>query len=50
MTWGAFIGVAGKLINRLLEFAELRREEVYIANTLKYRPPGNADSFRGHFW
>jgi DNA polymerase len=38
-----FIGAAGKLLNRLLELAGLSRDEVYIANILKCRPPGNAD-------
>lgn len=38
-----FIGAAGKYLNELLAFAGLKREEVYIANVLKCRPPGNAD-------
>jgi DNA polymerase len=38
-----FIGAAGKLLNELLAVAGLAREEVYIANVLKCRPPGNAD-------
>jgi DNA polymerase len=36
-----FVGSAGKLLDRLLGEAGLRREEVYIANILKCRPPGN---------
>jgi uracil-DNA glycosylase family 4 len=36
-----FVGFAGKLLDRLLEEAGLRREDVYIANILKCRPPGN---------
>jgi len=38
-----FVGAAGKNLNALLLEAGLRREEVYIANTLKCRPPGNRD-------
>src|SRR5919206_803287 len=38
-----FVGQAGKLLDRLLAGVELRREDVYIANVLKCRPPGNRD-------
>jgi uracil-DNA glycosylase len=38
-----FVGAAGKLLNNLLSKLGLRREEVYIANILKSRPPGNRD-------
>ena len=38
-----FVGPAGQLLNRLLELAGLRREEVYITNVVKCRPPGNRD-------
>jgi len=38
-----FVGAAGKLLNKLLGVAGFRREEVYIANVLKCRPPGNRD-------
>jgi uracil-DNA glycosylase family 4 len=38
-----FVGRAGKLLSRLLEEIGLSREEVFIANTLKCRPPGNRD-------
>jgi uracil-DNA glycosylase family 4 len=38
-----FVGAAGKYLNELLELADLKREEVYIANVLKCRPPGNRD-------
>ena len=38
-----FVGQAGKLLDRLLEGIGLSRAEVYIANTLKCRPPGNRD-------
>ena len=38
-----FVGAAGKLLDQLLGEIGLRREEVYIANVLKCRPPGNRD-------
>ena len=36
-----FVGAAGQYLNELLTYAGLRREDVYIANVLKCRPPGN---------
>ena len=38
-----FVGRAGQLLNAMLEALGLRREEVYIANILKCRPPKNRD-------
>jgi uracil-DNA glycosylase len=38
-----FVGRAGKLLDRLLEEIGLARSEVFIANTLMCRPPGNRD-------
>lgn len=38
-----FVGRAGQLLNRWLQQLKLRREDVYIANVLKCRPPGNRD-------
>jgi uracil-DNA glycosylase family 4 len=38
-----FVGAAGQLLTKLLEGIGLRREDVYIANTLMCRPPGNRD-------
>jgi DNA polymerase len=38
-----FVGQAGKLLERLLAGIGLTREDVYISNTLKCRPPGNRD-------
>ncbi|HVS85784.1 MAG TPA: uracil-DNA glycosylase [Gaiellaceae bacterium] len=38
-----FVGQAGKLLEKLLAGVGLRREDVYIANVLKCRPPGNRD-------
>lgn len=36
-----FVGAAGKYLNELLAVAGLTREDVFIANVLKCRPPGN---------
>jgi DNA polymerase len=38
-----FVGRAGQLLNAMLFAVGLKREEVYIANVLKCRPPGNRD-------
>jgi uracil-DNA glycosylase len=38
-----FVGRAGQLLTSMLRALELRREDVYIANVLKCRPPGNRD-------
>ncbi len=38
-----FVGRAGKLLTQLIEGIGLRRDEVYIANVVKCRPPGNRD-------
>lgn len=38
-----FVGQAGKILDELLEFIGLKREEVFIANVLKCRPPTNRD-------
>jgi uracil-DNA glycosylase family 4 len=38
-----FVGAAGQLLNRMLNRLGWRREEVYIANIVKSRPPGNRD-------
>ena len=36
-----FVGPAGKLLTDILRAIKLRREEVFIANVMKHRPPGN---------
>lgn len=36
-----FVGAAGKFLNELLEDAGLKREDIFIANVLKCRPPAN---------
>lgn len=38
-----FVGAAGKLLDELLAEANLKREDIYIANVLKCRPPSNRD-------
>lgn len=36
-----FVGRAGELLTRIIEACQLRRDDVYILNVLKCRPPGN---------
>lgn len=36
-----FVGKAGQLLNNMIQAMGLKREEVYIANVVKCRPPGN---------
>jgi uracil-DNA glycosylase family 4 len=36
-----FVGRAGQLLTKIIEAIDLRREDVYIANVIKCRPPGN---------
>jgi DNA polymerase len=38
-----FIGAAGKFLNEMLEMIGLKREDIYITNIVKYRPPNNRD-------
>lgn len=38
-----FVGRAGKILNTTLEQVKILREDVYITNTVKYRPPNNRD-------
>lgn len=38
-----FVGRAGQLLNAMIEAIGMKREQVYIANVLKCRPPGNRD-------
>lgn len=38
-----FVGAAGQLLNRMLGEIGYRREDAYIANIVKCRPPGNRD-------
>ncbi|MFL5982808.1 MAG: uracil-DNA glycosylase [Gaiellaceae bacterium] len=52
-----FVGAAGKLLDQLLAAIGLARSDVYVANLLKCRPPGNRDpvpeeieACEGHLW
>jgi len=52
-----FVGAAGKLLDQLLAGIGLTRADVYVANVLKCRPPGNRDphpeeieACEGHLW
>lgn len=38
-----FVGAAGKFLNEMLETIDLKREDIYITNIVKYRPPNNRD-------
>ena len=38
-----FVGRAGQLLNKILEAVQFKREEVFICNILKCRPPNNRD-------
>lgn len=48
-----FVGAAGKFLNEMLAQAGLKREDVYITNIVKYRPPHNRDPLpeeKQDFW
>ena len=38
-----FVGASGKFLNEMLAMIGLKREDVYITNIVKYRPPDNRD-------
>lgn len=38
-----FVGAAGKLLDKLLQSIKVKRNEVFIGNVIKHRPPGNRD-------
>lgn len=38
-----FVGASGKFLNELLASIDMSRDDVYITNIVKYRPPGNRD-------
>lgn len=38
-----FVGAAGKFLNELIGSIGLKREDIFIANCIKHRPPGNRD-------
>lgn len=38
-----FVGAAGKFLNEMLAKVRMKREDIYITNIVKYRPPNNRD-------
>lgn len=38
-----FVGAAGKFLDEMLQSIHLKRDQVYITNIVKYRPPNNRD-------
>lgn len=38
-----FVGAAGELLTKIIQAMDLRRDDIYIANVVKCRPPGNRD-------
>jgi len=38
-----FVGAAGKFLSEMLAGIKMKREEIYITNIVKYRPPNNRD-------
>lgn len=38
-----FVGASGRFLNEMLDAANLQRNDVYITNIVKYRPPNNRD-------
>ena len=48
-----FVGASGKFLSEMLAGINMRREEVYITNIVKYRPPDNRDPLpeeKREFW
>lgn len=40
-----FVGAAGKFLNEMLAGIGMKREDIYITNIVKYRPPNNRDPY-----
>ena len=38
-----FVGLAGQLLQKLIESIGMKRDDVYISNIVRFRPPGNRD-------
>src|SRR3712207_2090084 len=38
-----FVGAAGRFLDEMLAMIDLKRDDIYITNIVKYRPPGNRD-------
>lgn len=48
-----FVGAAGKFLNEMLQTIGMERQDVYISNIVKYRPPNNRDPLpeeKAAFW
>lgn len=48
-----FVGAAGKFLNGMLSDSDIQREDTYITNIVKYRPPNNRDPLKTEkeaFW
>ena len=48
-----FVGAAGKFLDEMLTAANMNRDDVYITNIVKYRPPNNRDPLpeeKREFW
>lgn len=48
-----FVGASGKFLNEMLAAVGMKREDVYITNIVKYRPPDNRDPLpeeKREFW
>lgn len=48
-----FVGAAGKFLDEMLKAADMNRDDVYITNIVKYRPPNNRDPLpeeKRDFW
>ena len=42
-----FVGDAGQLLDKMLGAIGIRREDVYVTNVIKHRPPGNRNPYAG---
>ncbi|MCA9323656.1 uracil-DNA glycosylase [Candidatus Saccharibacteria bacterium] len=48
-----FVGAAGKFLDEMLGSVNIKREDIYITNIVKYRPPNNRDPLpdeKAEFW
>lgn len=48
-----FVGASGKFLDKLLASVKMSRDDIYITNIVKYRPPGNRDptpAEKTEFW
>lgn len=48
-----FVGAAGKFLNEMLATVDMKRDDIFITNIVKYRPPNNRDPLpeeKAAFW